>query len=58
MNSHVMELVRKVLDDPEDSISFDEACELAEDDENTLDLIFGADKIREAFKKTRSSRVP
>jgi biotin synthase len=50
-NKMLLSITEKIIKDPNDSISYEDACELAVSQDNPVDLIMCASKIRDKYKK-------
>jgi len=46
----LLSITEKIIKDPNDSITYEDACKLAVSQDNTVDLIMCANKIREKYK--------
>ncbi|MBU4388837.1 MAG: biotin synthase BioB, partial [Proteobacteria bacterium] len=47
----LIRITEKIIKDPRYSIPYEDACKLAVSQDNTVDLIMCANKIREKYKK-------
>ncbi len=50
-NKILLSITEKIIKDPNDSITYEDACKFAVSQDNTVDLIMCANKIREKYKK-------
>ncbi|MCJ7616384.1 MAG: hypothetical protein MUO43_07605, partial [Desulfobacterales bacterium] len=50
-NKMLLSITEKIIKDPSYSIPYEDACKLAVSQDNTVDLIMCANKIREKYKK-------
>lgn len=53
-NEKIFSITEKIMKDANNSISYEEACELAAAPDNTIDLIFCANKVASRYKRNNS----